>query len=492
MYFKRMKTYWIGAALAGVLFLTLFSLRLGFLDKNPADPFSIALSSDASVPEKDTWKNIFQNGEKIGVSHSTLSKLPTGYQLQETLFLRINTMGMVQDISLSTGGRLHPDFSLAAFDFKISSGRFQFTAKGSVSDNTLTIISQSSGPPRKDTINLDQKLYLATGVIDAVMASVFDDSQVLTLFVFDPATMSRQPVDIRILGREDIRIMGQTRKARKLSLSFKGATQLAWIGESGEILKEQGLLGISLEKTSRTDALFGLPVGSSQDLTEVASVPANIRIENPERLDRLRIKIDGIRSGDLSLDGGRQTFQQNILTIVRESLRELPPDRTEKNRDEALSEFLAPSLFIQSDAPEIRKLVNSIVSADDAALIKAKKLMDWVYHNIEKRPVLSLPDALSTLENRVGDCNEHAMLLSALARAAGIPVKVETGLVYLNGRFYYHAWNSLYLGRWITADALFGQLPADATHIRFSSSAQSLQLDIMGIIGKVKLEILPL
>lgn len=492
MYFKRMKIFWIGAALSGVLFIALFSLRLGFFDKSPADQFRIAISPDASVPEKDTWKNILQNGEKIGVSHSTLSKTPTGYQLQETLYLRINTMGMVQDINLNTTGRLHPDFSLAAFDFKISSGRFQFTAKGSVSDNALTIISQSSGPPRKDTLQLDQKLYLTSGIIDAVMASEFDDSQVLTLFVFDPATMSQQPVDIRVLGREDIRIMGQSLKARKVSLSFKGATQLAWIGESGEILKEQGLLGISLEKTTRTDALFGLPVGSSQDLTQVASVPANIRIENPERLDRLRLKIDGIQSSEAALESGRQTFRQNILTIVRESLTGLAANRAEKVGDEALSDYLKPSIFIQSNDPKIKKLADSIVSADDAALIKAKKLMDWVYRNIEKRPVLSLPDALSTLENRVGDCNEHTMLLAALSRAAGIPAKVEAGLVYLNDRFYYHAWNALYLGEWITADALMGQLPADVTHIRFSSGAHSLPLDIIGIIGKIKLEILPL
>ena len=88
--------------------------------------------------------------------------------------------------------------------------------------------------------------------------------------------------------------------------------------------------------------------------------------------------------------------------------------------------------------------------------------MSWIQENIEKRPVLSLPDALSTLKNRVGDCNEHAMLFSALTRALGIPSKIETGLVYLNGRFYYHAWNAVYLDRWITADSLFGQLPAGA------------------------------
>jgi transglutaminase-like putative cysteine protease len=135
-------------------------------------------------------------------------------------------------------------------------------------------------------------------------------------------------------------------------------------------------------------------------------------------------------------------------------------------------------------------LAKKIVSENDSPADKAQKVMDWIHKNIEKRPVLSLPDALSTLENRVGDCNEHAVLFAALARAIGIPAKVEAGLVYLKGRFYYHAWNLLYLGRWITADALFGQMPADVTHIRFSSGTQKQQLDLMNIIGKVELKII--
>ncbi|MGD9233117.1 MAG: transglutaminase-like domain-containing protein, partial [Desulfobacterales bacterium] len=105
-------------------------------------------------------------------------------------------------------------------------------------------------------------------------------------------------------------------------------------------------------------------------------------------------------------------------------------------------------------------------------------------------PVLSLPDALATLMNKVGDCNEHAVLLTALSRAAGIPARIEAGLVYLNGKFYYHAWNSLYIGRWITVDSTLGQLPADVTHIQFSSGTIQQHLDIMNVIGKVRLKII--
>jgi len=103
--------------------------------------------------------------------------------------------------------------------------------------------------------------------------------------------------------------------------------------------------------------------------------------------------------------------------------------------------------------------------------------------------VLSLPDALSTLEHRMGDCNEHAVLLAALARAAGVPARVEAGLVYARGRFYYHAWNLLFVGRWITADAVFGQMPADVTHLRFVTGSAQQQLDLLGVIGKLTIEV---
>jgi transglutaminase-like putative cysteine protease len=145
--------------------------------------------------------------------------------------------------------------------------------------------------------------------------------------------------------------------------------------------------------------------------------------------------------------------------------------------------------FIQADHPEIISKTREIVSPSDSVRVKANKLVGWVNHNIQKRPVLSVPNALETLQRRLGDCNEHAVLLAALARAAGIPAQVEAGLVYQEGRFYYHAWNILFVGSWMTADAVMNQLPADVTHIRLVRGMER-QVDLMGAIGRVKLEIL--
>jgi len=75
------------------------------------------------------------------------------------------------------------------------------------------------------------------------------------------------------------------------------------------------------------------------------------------------------------------------------------------------------------------------------------------------------------------------------ARAAGLPARVVAGVVYLDGAFYYHAWSEVWLGRWIAADPVFHQFPADATHIKFVEGGPEEHLALLKIIGKIGMEI---
>ena len=254
--------------------------------------------------------------------------------------------------------------------------------------------------------------------------------------------------------------------------------------------RKREFLGIRLAKTTRESALDGLSVEASTDLTKIASVASNVILSHPETLSSLKYEIRGIADKRIHLNGGRQTYKDDILTIEKESIQDLPGDLDSQNMKAFEKIFLKPTAFIQADHEDIQTLALKIIADHNTPLEKVRALVDWVYQNIEKRPVLSLPDALSTLKNRVGDCNEHAVLFAALARAAGIPCRLEAGLVYLKGRFYYHAWNLVYLGRWTTVDALFGQVPADVSHIRLVSGSPSQQLDLMGIIGKINLRVI--
>ena len=492
MTIRKSKAFWIAASFFTLTFAVLFTIRLGILGRILFRPRTLSTASINTVAERDTWMNIFQNERKIGFSHTQFHTESTGYRLTEAVHMRINTMGMIQDINLKTNSWLNPDFTLKKLDFEINSGRFRFSVEGSVEGDTLKVTTESAGSRRSLDVPIKDRLYLFNSIIDAIAATDLKSGQKYAFNIFDPATMGQAAVIVEIIGEELVEISGSNQPATKISLSFKGVSQLAWIGKEGEIIKEKGILGISLVKTNREQALKGLAIESSQDLTKVASVASNVPLENVETMNTLKVKIQGVSAKAMQLNGGRQTFKGQVLTVEKESLSDLAAELQPETLATLERIYLRPDSFVQSDHEKIQDLVQEILKdiPDATPLERAEKLLNWVHTHIEKRPVLSLPDALSTLENRVGDCNEHAVLLAALGRAAGIPTRIEAGLVYLKGRFYYHAWNLMYLGQWITADSLFGQLPADVSHLRFATGSPSQQLDIMGVIGKIQLTVL--
>ena len=403
--------------------------------------------------------------------------------------MQVNTMGMVQEVRVRTEGSLFPDFTLSSFRMELISGFFRFKARGSQDGRKLTLVMGTPPSEEKLEIPLQEKLYSAAGIHEIILRENLKTGSQKIFSIFDPLTLSHRPFQVTVLSEEPLTVMGREEKTRKVSLDFMGTRQFAWIGEDGDIVKEEGFLGIRLVKASREEALTGLSGTMSEDLTEIAAIPSNVNIEGANGLHALRVRIDGVEGLDLFINGGRQSLKGRILTIRKESMEHLPDRSYRFPRSADGKNYLESTPFIQTHDRVIRAQVREIVLPGDTDPVKAEKLVSWVYRNIRKRPVLSLPSAVETLKNLMGDCNEHAVLLAALARAAGIPADVEAGIVYQNGRFYYHAWNVLYLGRWITADATLGQMPADVTHIRFVRGTER-QGDIIGLIGKIRLKIL--
>jgi len=474
-----------------LIFTLLLAIRLVGLPK----PFSGAAETlsrqQGVIPVGEFWMNITQAGRKIGYAQRNYSRTEDGFRFSENIFMRINTMEVVQPLTVRTAAELKPDRTLASFQFDLGSNLFKFTARGVVEGKKLTVRIGGPAEEKISVIALAEPPYLGGGILESAGAGGLKPGEGRTFPVFDPVSLGQRPVRITLLGEEELTIMGKSRRARKLSVDFMGMKQIAWVDPDGSVLREEGILGIALERVTREEALAGLEGAVSADLTEIASIPSSKPIEGAAALKVLKIRLGGVQQGSFFLDGGRQIYRNGVLTIRRES--SLDPSARSGGAAGDLGGFLKPTPFIQSDHPKIRQKLAEIVGPGDPDGVKADKLVAWVYKNLEKRPVLSVPNALETLENRVGDCNEHAVLLAAFARAAGLPAEVEAGVVYLRGRFFYHAWNVLYLrdrGGWVTADSVFGQMPADVTHIRFVRGDADRQLDLVGLIGRLKLEIL--
>ena len=526
---SNMKTYrirWdlIIGALFALIFLFLLTLRLGIFRRSETDHRGDHTFNAQTRMDREIWMNILQEGQKIGYVHRQFFKTVEGYNVLESVFIQVNVMGMVQDIRYKTEGNFQHDLNLSSFNFDLKSSLFHFKVRGVVKDKNLTLFTPlespaacsgddkneatisnrkggvkapsfltgftgSPGSEQRLDLPLEKDINLPIGILEMLNAENLKAGETITFHVFDPATMAERPFKVLALTEETIPIMGRQEKAKKVSIDFMGVPQFAWIGKDGAVLKEEGSFGIRLEQVAKEEALKKIALFPGTDLAEVASIPANKVIHDVGQLKELKLRLDGIEEGGFFLNGDRQSLKNKILTIQRESISRLPPRWQEVKVFEDGKTYLEASPFIQFDHPEIQARAKEIVSSDDPDIIRADKLIQWVNQNIKKRPVLSVPNALETLRNRVGDCNEHAVLLAGLAQASGIPAQVEAGLVYQRGRFYYHAWNVLYLGTWITADSVMGQFPADVTHIRFIRGAER-QIDLMGLIGRVNLEIL--
>ncbi len=489
---RRMKGFWMIGLMAGAAFMVLFLIRTDALQRFFSASRSLPDRAVQTGAGRDSWMSIFQNQRRIGFAHRRLLPKAVGYELEEKVVMRINTMGMVQSIALRTRADLLSDLSLDRFEFDLRSGGFRFSAQGAASGEVLRILTETAGHRRSIDVPIRERIYLAATLVDRLQGEILAPGDRYTFEVFDPAAMAPTTATAEIIGRESIQVGGESVPATRISMSLRGMTQTAWVGENGELLRERGLLGMRLERTSPAEALSEFGAEASDDLAAAAAVTPNRSILDPQKLDVLRVRIGGAQTDRLQLNGGRQSFSDGVLTVRREHLAALPPMPPPETLQPLEQVFLKPEPLIQSDHERIRSLVRSILGdrPPAASLARARLLMDWIRRNIEPRPVLSMPDALSTLDNRMGDCNEHAMLFAAMARAAGIPARVEAGLVYLQGKFYYHAWNLLFLGRWVTADALFGQLPADATHLRMATGSVHQQVDLVGVIGAITVEIL--
>jgi transglutaminase-like putative cysteine protease len=471
------------------LFLGLLGVKAGWFDAAPSIPDDAMVGPDelaGAFQPRDVWINIRQGGHKIGFGHEEITATVAGLLLRQRLRMRLKTLGLIQEIRMQTEANLNPDFSLKDFSFNLQSGSFHTKLTGVATSAGLRLTTISGGETRQSLLPLEMPLYLPAGITAALGSGPASPGDERHYPLFDPATMGQASLRARYQGTEAITLNGRQQEARHWRLSFKGATQSVWLGTDGDVLREEGILGISLERTTRDEALRPPDKAPADDLIRLASIAPDRPIDHAEMRQQLQVALTGIPPDYESLMGGRQHWDGHTLTVKREDAAgngptlDLPPQPGD----------LAATALVESDHPKIQRLGRELGASADSDRARVENIMAWLAAHIERRPVVSIPSAVATLEQGRGDCNEHAVLFAALARAMGIPTQVEAGIVYLEGRFYYHAWNRVYLDRWLTVDALFGQLPADVTHIRLARGSIADQLDLVGVMGRLKIRVL--
>ncbi len=474
--------------------ISFWLVMMGLLIKRVYFPDVVdAAVTTAPAAEKvsgERWYGIYMRGDKIGYMVSATTPVGDGYLIVERSFMRLNTLGTIQEINLRTSMQVDLAFALRTFDFRISSGLADFRVKGNLSGRKLHLNIITGGQENESDMILKDTPYLLTNLRPFLAASGLEEGKKYRAFIFDPTTLADAEMLVEALGAEKVDLNGTPVNAFKLRETYKGLVVNSWLDKEGEVLKEESPAGLLMVRENRAAAtIVSSKAALPPDILVSTAIPVRKRIKEPRRTSYLKIRLSGVDLKGFDLVDQRQRLSADVLEINREPAPgtiDYPLPYSGKK----LKYYLQPTPLIQSNDPAIRATVNDIVESGASATDAAAEISAWVYNNLEKQFTFSIPSAVEVLKIRAGDCNEHTALFTALARAAGIPTRIVTGLVYYRGSFYYHAWADVYLRRWVSIDPLLNQFPADATHVKLVEGGLDKQVQLVKAIGELKIEAL--
>ena len=440
------------------------------------------------------WRGVYYRGEKIGFTVSQVERLDDGFELIEDGRLQFSLLGATTAAVLRTTARVDRAFALQTFEFSLDPGTGPTTVRGRLDGLRLTLDIVSTSGTRSETRTLEAPPALMLSMGRRLASEGLVAGTRREWLIFDPATMKNAPVQLAIGEREVVNASGRPIPAFRVDLAFSGITTTAWITDTGEIVREESPMGlISVRETQEQATVLSVTNMMQEDMLAASAVvptmPRKSYITEPRDVMRLRMRVDHADLSGANLQGVGQTVTGNFIELVdARSLAAGPADPD-------LERYLRPEPFIESDAPEIKAEAEKMVNGVTGVRAQAERLTREVNQLLEKKPTVSLPSALEVLRTKVGDCNEHTVLFVALARSLGIPARINVGLVYVRGAFYYHAWPEVYLdegrgrGLWLPVDPTFDQFPADATHIRLARGGLDQQAAILPLIGRVKIAV---
>lgn len=256
-----------------LVFLVLLAVRLELFKEKPVD--NPVRQNIEILRSPESWMDIYQNKKKIGVIHRKLNILENGrFQTEEFVTMQINTMGVAQALNLSTETDLNPDMSFSSFNFELNSSLFRFIAQGYVSKDKLILYTGLPHAEEKTVLPIKEIPHISGNIYEAVFLAGLEKDKTLDFSIFDPPTLGIRKISVTRNADEIILIMGKRVLTQKFCADFMGAKNCAWLAKDGEVLKETGILGLSMEKVSAEQAREGIAAGGV-DFTQIASIPSN-------------------------------------------------------------------------------------------------------------------------------------------------------------------------------------------------------------------------
>jgi hypothetical protein len=478
----------LAAALALALLAGCAGSGAWFRDAGPPPAFEPRAL--AAWPWQEIWTGVVFQGRKIGFARLALRQVPGAqlWEIESESALRLRFLGVDKKVSLRALDRVRSDLTLESFRYEYHLDGSRLRVEGERAGAELVVRIESAGGRSEQRLPLQQPALPASALALLPAQRGLRVGEAVRALVFVGESQALAEVEQRALAYERSPLFEGA--ALRVATTLLGLESETWYDAEARPLLETALHGAmisALEDASRARAyLVEASLNKEESLLEF-SLLRSAPVPQARSAAALSIVLEGVPAALGMPDASGQHCTRDGTRLECRVDRRSPGAAGDAR---AAARYLRPSLAVPSNEWRFAELAQSITAGAGDAGARIERLLAWLDANIAKAAVDAFT-ADDVLRERRAECQGHAFLFAALARALGLPTRVVNGLVYVpeHGGFLYHTWNEVWLEAdgWRPVDATFGQPLADATHVALAEGETPAELaPLAAMVGRAR------
>ncbi|MCC6464824.1 MAG: transglutaminase domain-containing protein [Planctomycetes bacterium] len=459
------------------------ALLLAFASTHVAEPQSriersyLIYFSGSRVGWVKTSREVFQEGER-----SLLRE-------KESMYVKIvrSWDGQSFTIAGETETVLTAEGALVRKDETSDNGAQRIRRSAEVAEGKITITERVDGDdPRKFPVDTTGATVMTSRQAWAALAGRLQKGQTLKFSSLDLENHKLAEETWTVNGPAERRTReGDNLKGTEVLVLRDGRSERNLMDENGDPRVSTLMGGFSVEETKAIPKNFvAEPVSIESAMTSDVVVPGCFGLQQME------IEIEGTETDAEGLEAlfESNAYQQvvryddkqgggwGLRLLSRKPAKDFVPAAFPPAEvPDDVKPFAKPTAICQSDDPEIAAQAAKSTKGAKDSRDAADRLVRFVDSYLTKASGdTGSASAKQAWRERQGDCTEHAVLFTAMARAVGLPARCIGGLVYVSDEasgtalFGYHAWAEVWIGQWVPVDATVKELGTSARYVMFS------------------------
>jgi hypothetical protein len=428
------------------------------------------------------WLSVVLAGRKVGHARIERETTPARVTTRQLMKFEMGRSGVAVTMSTFESHEETPLGEPVAFTSVSSISGLKMRVEGRrIEGDRFAVKSGAVGALRESELAWPEGALLSWGMEQRLRAAGTRPGTTLELSVFQPLLQDAVPLIHEVIGPAVVDLPGGPAELIELrqAIRFPGGDMVSRVWADDELSMRRStmdIMGQTLELNACDEACATAP-NQPAEILETALLRAPRKLTAADLAGGLRIEL----RSETPLSGWPEVDGQRLVDLGDGRYRiELPgagapaagPDPDGAAAPPASAALPAPGPrdlartdWLDYDSPAVAALLEGI-DLDLAPASRMAALQERVYRHISTKNLrIGYASAGDAARLREGDCTEHALLLAALGRAAGVPTRVANGLAYTEDFgsggpvFVPHAWVAAWTGeRWQAFDAA---LPGD-------------------------------